>query len=120
MVTTTNQMNKKAAKFSLSGILKPALAIPDSLWKQYLLLSLGAGALTGLGAGAIASHVKSKNPKLITLDRKKEFYDRKIKEMENENWLNDLMAAKRKLETSRMSDEDRKSLEEQYKKLIDR
>ena len=112
MATTTNQMNKNAAKFSLSGILKPALAIPDSLWKQYLLLSLGAGA--------IASHVKSKNPKLITLDRKKEFYDRKIKEMENENWLNDLMAAKRKLETSRMSDEDRKSLEEQYKKLIDR
>ena len=86
------------------------------------LLSLaGAGGIIGgFGLGSAAASLKAKNPELVGTKRKREFYERKIKELDNENWLNDLMAARRKLETAKLSDEEREALEKEYIKLIDK
>lgn len=115
MDTTDNQTNEK-----LAGIIRPFFTIPSNSFKGYLTLATALGILGGAGAGTIASHIKSKNDKVVALDRKKKFYDQKVEEMENENWLNEIMLTKKKLESSRLSDEERSALEKRYIKLLNR
>ena len=78
------------------------------------------GLLGGAGIGTMASYMKNSNPKITALDRKRKFYSDKLEEMSNENWLNDLMSVRRKLETSKLSDDDRTKLENRYLQLINR
>jgi len=120
--TTNNEFYKKAAlnAASLMKGLGLAGAIPNDALKSYLAIAAALGALGGAGAGVVSSYVKAKNPEALSLDRQKKFYDRKISEMENENWLNDLISAKKKLENSKMSPEDRKALEKKYIDLINK
>ena len=115
---TARQAMLKAAAPSLKGILGPATMIPKNLLMAYIAAAAAIGAAGGAGLGAASSYVKSKDPKLTALARKKKYYDGKLKEMENENWLNDVMAAKKKLETSRLTDEERTALEDKYIKML--
>ena len=98
----------------------PFINAPKDLLMTYLTAAAALGLAGGAGIGAAAAHIKSKNPKLTALGRKKKYYDSKVEEMANENWLNDVMTAKKKLETSKLSDEERTALEKQYIKLLDR
>ena len=103
-----------------SGLFAPLMLLPKSLAMAYLTTAAAIGAAGGIGLGAASSYVKSKDPKLTALARKKKYYDGKLKEMENENWLNDVMTARKKLETSKLTDEERAALEEKYIKLLGR
>jgi hypothetical protein len=116
--TDTVDLEKQAAR--LSKLILPLSTLSKESLMAYLTLAAGIGAAGGAGLGAAASYVKSKDPKLIALSRKKEFYDKKIEEMENENWLNDIMDAKRKLDSSRLTDEERSDLEKKYVKLLNK
>lgn len=98
----------------------PFLSIPKDALMMYLTAAAALGAAGGAGLGAASSYIKAKNPKLTALDRKKDFYDRKVSEMENENWLNDVMTAKKKLETSKLSDDERTALEDKYIALLNK
>ena len=113
------QMEKIAGKGG-GAILGPLAALPKNALMTYLTFAAAAGLIGGAGLGLSSSYIKNKNPKLVSLARKKEFYDKKVSEMENENWLNDIMSLKKKLETARLSDEERTELEAKYKKLIDK
>jgi hypothetical protein len=120
MATTTDitdDMYKQAAG-PLIKLLGPISTVPKDLITSYLTLAALLGVAGGAGLGVTASYVKSKNPKLTALDRKKKFYDSKVREMANENWLNDVMATRRKLESSKLSDEERTTLEDKYIDLI--
>lgn len=121
MVTETNKKEalEKLAAGKLSW-LTGLLPVSKDTLLGYLTLAGAIGAAGGAGLGAMSSYIKSKNPKLVALDRKKEFYDRKIDEMTNENWLNDVMTLKKKLETAKLSDDDRTKLEDEYIKLINK
>ena len=113
------QLEKIAGKgIPGGGILAPLVSLPRSALLAYLSLFAGLGMAGGAGLGALSSYIKTKNPKLIALSRKKDFYDKKIREIDNENWLNEVMSAKKKLETSKLSDEERSALEDKYMKLI--
>lgn len=114
------QLEKLAAKIGAGKILGPLSVIPKDVLMMYLTTAAALGLAGGAGIGTVSSYIKSKNPKLTSLSRKKEFYDRKVREMENENWLNDVMAAKKKLETARLSDDERTDLEDKYLKLINK
>ena len=125
MATTTRdqvyrEFMKQAAGSSGKFSLLPFLSIPKDALMMYLTAAAALGVAGGAGLGAASSYIKSKNPKLTALDRKKDFYDRKFDEMENENWLNDVMTAKKKLETSKLSDEERTALEDNYIKLLNK
>lgn len=123
MDTTTKQDLEKQAAVPLTSLLKGIVAsgaIPKHLWSTYLLWAAALGGLGGTGAGIVSSYVKAKNPEALSLDRQKRFYDRKIDEMANENWLNDLMAAKKKLDTGKLSPEERDVLEKKYVALINK
>ena len=115
--TKNAKMNKQAA-MPFSKILGPLSVFPKDIITRYLTLAALLGVAGGAGLGVTASYVKSKNPKLTALERKKKFYDSKVKEMANENWLNDVMAARKKLESSKLSDEERTALEDKYINLI--
>lgn len=115
-----SQFEKIAGKGGKMSILGPLTALPKDLLMTYLTAAAALGMAGGAGLGAISSYVKGKNPKLTALSRKKDFYDKKVREIDNENWLNDVMAAKKKLETARLTDEERTALEDQYMKLINK
>lgn len=119
MATTTDstKMDKQAA-FPFMKVLGPLSTFPKDVVTSYLTLAALLGIAGGAGLGVTASYIKSKNPKLTALDRKKKFYDSKVKEMANENWLNDVMSARKKLESSKLSDEERTALEDKYMNLI--
>ena len=124
MVIDTNTrkeaLEKMAKKGSGSRFLLPfGLLNKDSLM-TYLTLAGALGAAGGAGLGVASSYVKNKDPKLLALSRKKEFYDRKVDELENENWLNDVMDIRKKLESSKLSDEERIALEDKYVKLLNK
>jgi hypothetical protein len=110
-------MKKTAAGKKLLG---PFLALPKDVLMMYLTGAAALGLAGGAGAGIASSYIKSRNPKLTALSRKKDFYDKKVEEMDNENWLNDLMAAKKKLETSRLTDDERTALEQKYMEMLDK
>lgn len=116
-ITDSTKMNKQAA-IPFMKVLGPISTLPKDVVTSYLTLATLLGLAGGAGIGVTASYVKSKNHKLTALDRKKKFYDSKVKEMANENWLNDVMSARKKLESSRLSDEERTALEDKYMNLI--
>lgn len=116
MDTTTNNLQKQAAPFPA----KTLVSIPNNLLKSYLTWAAALGILGGTGVGLMASTIKAKNDKITSLDRKKKFYTRHIAELENENWLNDIMATKKKLDSNRLSEEERAELEKQYLKLLNK
>lgn len=117
-ITTDNkELEKQAAAWA--KILGPLTAVPKDTLMSYLAAVAAIGAAAGTGIGAASSYMKSKNPKLVALDRKKKFYDSKVDEMANENWLNDVLDARKKLESSKLSDEERTALEDKYIKLLD-
>lgn len=119
MATTTDNKAKMSKSAARAGLwLSPLTLLSKDNLTAYLATVAALGAAGGAGVGAAASYIKSKNPKIVALDRKKEFYDKKIREMENENWLNDIMTAKKKLESSKLSDEERAELEKKYIKLL--
>lgn len=123
MDTTTKKIDAVELEKQAAGLKKlmiPLSALSRESLMAYLTLAAGIGAAGGAGLGAAASYVKSKDPKLVALSRKKEFYDKKVEEMENENWLNDIMDAKRKLDSSRLTDEERSDLEKKYIKLLNK
>ena len=101
----------------LSGIVGGAKNA-NELLKAYLAYSALAGGAAGAMAGIGASVVKSNSPELTALKRRQRFYDSQTEEMKNMNWLNEVMTAKRKLETAKLSPEERKTVETQYKGLI--
>ena len=113
-----NYMEKDAAKGA--GVIGPLAALPKNVLTLYLTTAAALGLIGGAGIGLSSSYIKNKNPKLVELSRKKDFYEKRLREMENENWLNDVMAAKKKLETSKLSDSERAALESKYKKLLDK
>lgn len=116
-MATTTDLEKEAAK----SLKLPLLGFASSdLGKGYLALAASLGLIGGAGLGAFSSYVNAKNPELTALDRQKKFYDKKISDMENENWLNDVLTLKKKLETNRLSDDERKDIEKQYLKLINK
>jgi len=124
MATTTNVKPGLSKSAQRGGSRFPLLAIPASVLNReslmtYLTAAAALGAAGGAGIGAAVSHIKSKNPKIVALDRKKEFYDKKVDEMANDNWLNEVMATRKKLESSKLSDEERTALEDKYIKLLD-
>lgn len=110
---------KQAAGNSKFSII-PFLGLPKDALMTYLTAAVALGAAGGAGLGAASSYIKSKNPKIMALNRKKDFYDRKVDEMENEDWLNEVMTAKKKLETSKLSDDERTALEDKYIKLLNK
>lgn len=117
---TKAQALEKMAKGGSGKFLLPfSLLTKDSLM-TYLTLAGALGAAGGAGLGVASSYIKNKDPKLLALSRKKEFYDRKVDELDNENWLNDIMDAKKKLESSRLSEEERSALEDKYIKLLNK
>ena len=122
MDTINKEANEKLEKqaVGLKKLLLPLSTLSKESLMAYLTLAAGIGAAGGAGLGAASSYVKSKDPKLLALSRKKEFYDKKIEEMENENWLNDIMDAKRKLDSSRLTDEERSDLEKKYVALLNK
>ena len=116
----TQALEKIAKSSGAKSWLLPLHMLSKDTLMTYLTLAGALGAAGGAGIGVASSYIKSKDPKLLTLARKKEFYDRKVDELENENWLNDIMAAKKKLESSRLSDEERTALEDKYIKLLNK
>lgn len=122
--TTRDQIYDKFVKQAAGkkGALSifPFMTLPKDALMTYLTAAVALGAAGGAGLGAASSYIKSKNPKILALNRKKDYYDRKVDEMENENWLNDVMTAKKKLETSKLSDDERAALEKEYIKLLDK
>ena len=88
------------------------------LLTSYLLLMSGLGLAGGGIAGMAASAIKKENPEYKALKAKKMFYDSKIEENRNMNWLNDLMAAKRRLETGRLTDAERSDLEKKDLRMV--
>lgn len=114
------QLEKLAGKIGIGKILGPLSAVPKDVLMMYLTTAAALGLAGGAGIGTVSSYIKSKNPKLTSLSRKKDFYDRKVREMENENWLNDVMSTKKKLETARLTDDERTDLENKYLKLINK
>ena len=99
----------------------PALVSGMSdFYKGYLRYALAAGLVGGGTLGLTASLLKQKNPELEGLKRRQRFYDAQAEEMKNTNWLNDVMAAKRKLESGKMSEEERKALEAKYLALLNK
>ena len=121
MDTTANstRISEKQAGAAWTKLLGPLAALPKETLMTYLTAVAAVGAAGGATLGAVSSHVKSKNPKIVALNRKKEFYDRKVDEMTNENWLNDVMTLRKKLESSKLSDDERTALEKEYIKLLD-
>lgn len=103
---------------ALLGALGGGAKNANQLLKLYLAYAGLAGAAAGGLAGVGASLAKSDTPELESLKRRKRFYDSQTEEMKNMNWLNEVMTAKRKLETAKLSPEERKTVEEQYKGLI--
>ena len=120
MDTTTNK-NENIEKIAAQAkVINPFIAVPKNLLLTYLTLAAAAGITGGAGLGVASSFVKSKDKRLTALERKKRFYDGKVEEMENENWLNDVMAAKKKLETAKLTDEERTALEDKYISLLNK
>ena len=113
-------LEKMAKGNGSSKWLMPLSFLSKDSLMTYLTLAGALGAAGGAGLGVASSYIKSKDPKLLALSRKKDFYDRKVDELENENWLNDIMAAKKKLESSRLTDEERAALEDKYVKLLNK
>ena len=117
---TKAQALEKMAKGGPSKFLLPFSMLTKDSLMTYLTLAGALGAAGGAGLGVASSYIKNKDPKLLALSRKKEFYDRKVDELDNENWLNDIMDAKKKLESSRLSEEERSALEDKYIKLLNK
>ena len=113
-------LEKMAKNNSISKLLLPFGMLNRDALMTYLTIAGALGAAGGAGLGVASSYVKNKDPKLLALSRKKEFYDRKVDELENENWLNDVMDIRKKLESSKLSDEDRTALEDKYVKLLNK
>lgn len=111
---TTNNALEKQAQLRLRGLL----GIPSDSYKSYLTLATALGILGGAGAGSLASTIKTKNEKIIALDRKKKFYEDKTKELKNDNWLDELISTKKKLESTNLTDDERTDLENKYRKLL--
>lgn len=109
--------NEKRAQGSNNPIIN-ALDLTRYLGSTSLSLALGLGVLGGAALGLGSSAVKARNPEYIALKRRKKFYDSKIDEMRNEEWLSNIMSLRRKLETGKLSDEERDKLESEYIKLI--
>jgi len=124
MVMDTNTkkeaLEKLAKEGSVSKFLVPFSMLSKDSLLTYLTLAGALGAAGGAGLGIASSYVKGKDPKLLALSRKKEFYDRKVDELDNENWLNDVMDIRKKLESSKLSDEERTALEDKYVKLLNK
>lgn len=119
MDTTINKqaaVSNKVIQKLITSLLLAGKEIPLGV----LTLASGAGLVTGGLVGTATSAIKSNNSKITALNRKKKFYDNKIDEMSNENWLNDIITLRKKLETARIPDDERTSLEQQYKNLLDK
>ena len=122
MATTTEDYVEEYMKKTADGkkLIGPLVALPKDALMMYLTAAAALGIAGGAGAGLASSHIKSRNPKLTALARKKDFYDKKVDEMNNENWLNDLMTAKKKLETSRLTEDERTDLENRYMEMLNK
>lgn len=113
-------LEKMAKGPGVGKLLSPLSFLSKDSLMAYLTFAGALGAAGGAGLGVASSYVKSKDPKLLALSRKKEFYDRKVDELNNENWLNDVMDIKKKLESAKLTDEERSALEDKYIKLLDK
>lgn len=84
---------------------------------------LGAALLTGTAGGAALAGLigagKNKPAKLRVAEEERKFYDARVKELANENWLNDVMTLRKKLDSKNLSNEERKATEKAYLDLIE-
>lgn len=113
------EYNTKEA--GIMDFIKATPALVDrmhDIYKGYLQYALAAGLVGGGTLGLTASLLKQKNPDLEALKRRQRFYDSQTEEMKNTNWLNDVMASKRKLETAKLTEDERKALEAKYLALL--
>lgn len=116
MATECNIKEAKVMDF-IKALPKLPIYMND-IYKGYLQYALAAGLVGGGTLGLTASLLKQKNPELEALKRRQRFYDAQTEEMKNTNWLNDVMASKRKLETAKMTEDERKALEAKYLALL--
>lgn len=84
-----------------------------------LTASLLAGSSVGLLAVSAANAAKTKPAKLRITEEERKFYDARVKELANENWLNDVMTLRKKLDSKNLSNEERKATEKAYLDLIE-
>lgn len=118
MESTISKQAQPAWPAALIPVITKLLKGTTDIPLGALSLAAATGAGIGGASGLAASVIKSNNSKITALNRKKKFYENKIDEMENENWLNDVIDTRKKLETSRLSDEERTILERKYKSLL--
>ena len=116
MATSCNTKEANVLDF-IKATPKLVTGVSD-IYKAYLQYALAAGLVGGGTLGLTASVLKQKNPELEALKRQKRFYDAQTEEMKNTNWLNDVMTSKRKLETGRITEDERKALEKKYLELL--
>ena len=114
----SGDMAKYAQVRDILGGLGVLRSSSSGLLRAYVGLSALLGALGGGSMAMMASNAKKKDPDLEALSRRKKYYDAQIEEMKNTNWMNDVMSAKKKLETGRLSESERKELEKKYRELI--
>lgn len=113
--------NEKKAAGPLTGpldLIRDLTHDTNDLLKAYLTYSAMAGLIGGGALGFGASAIKRRNPEIKALDRRKRFYDSQVEEMKNTNWLNEVMASRRKLESGKLTPEERKTLEQKYIELL--
>jgi flavin-dependent dehydrogenase len=114
---TSINMQKTAVNILPIGIATAKAA--GGVSKAMLTASLLAGSSVGLLAAGIANAAKTKPDKLRIAEEERKFYDARVKELANENWLNDVMTLRKKLDSKNLSNEERKATEKAYLDLIE-
>lgn len=87
--------------------------------KGFLTTALLAGGTAGVALAGIVNAAKHKRAPLRIAEEERKFYDAKVKEMANENWLNDMLTLRKKLDSKSLSDSERRDVEKEYLKLLE-
>lgn len=113
---TNIKMTKQA---SPAIVAAPLLGTLKNVPLGLLGASLAIGTAGGLTLAGIVGGAKNKPAKLRIAEEERKFYDAKVKELANENWLNDMLTLRKKLESKNLSEEERRATEKEYLRLIE-